>query len=352
MKRIARRLSPFLLTLLAASGAARGQGNRTDDSPAARPEAGGGAASAAARPALRALRVEQVTSGIPDPRPGQPSRRVRQTLTVSVSGEQLLLEQYGERAESGSPRLESIHVLRLDRDPPVIWQFSPDRATYREFRGDLNKHQRDRDVHEKGLLDFARTLPRRQRQKVLADHYLRADGYREVIVRRGERQKILGRDCERVVVTENGRQIVDVYVSVAEELAGGRSFFDLYRRLGAFSTEVLEKLKDIKGLPLKGSITVVTKLPAYKLDIEVEKIEQVKVDPALFRVAGARKIENTPAVLRCAECGRDVETDASDKWRWKGQLLHFCGSPCKKKHIRARVKGPASSGKRGDPKSD
>lgn len=333
MKQSARG-RPILLFLgaLLIGGACR-------NSPAAPPDPGEdrsperpgrGKVAAANGKAIQALRIEQLTSGIPDPRPGKPSRQVRQIITIAESGDRLVFEQMVDRGPGGGPpEPEMRHVLRLDRDPPVIWQMiGPDFTSYREFRGDLNKHQRDRDIYERSVLVAARRMNRKERRRILEQHHLRAKGHREIVVTRGDRKQFLGRQCQRLVVTENGRQIIDAYVS--DEVAGGQRFFDLYRRLGAFSSQVLEQLESIRGLPLKASITVVTRLPAYKLDVEVKKIEEVQVDPAFFETGSAKKIEDTPQLLRCPECGRDVERDKAVKWRRLGKLLHFCSPECKR----------------------
>jgi YHS domain-containing protein len=287
--------------------------------------------AAAAEPALKALRIEQITSGIPGHRPDEPTRSQRQVLLVDEKGERILLEAY----DLSSGRLEERTILRLDETPPVIRVVAPDGSSYREHRGDLNDFQKNRRIRELEQLRIVKTLPRRERDAYLAQNHWRLDGKREVTLEHGETRRLLDHDCRRVVITENGRRIVDGWI--AEAAGGGRSYFNLYRRLGAFSDEVLEKLQAVRGIPLRASITVVTELPTYELEVEVQKIEEVAVPPATFQTPpGAKKIEEAPRETRCAlpSCGKTVDPkSAGGQGRIDGKVVYYCSEEHSTEHF-------------------
>lgn len=277
------------------------------------------------------LRVVQRATGVPNSTGESGTRQVEQAITVAEGGERVLLEQYTPAPkEGGDRRLESRIVLRLDRQPPIAWEFGPDGETYREHEGDLNAIQRDRTVREREVLRRATRMPAAERDQILEQNHLRLDGKREVKVRWGETSSVLDSTCRELVVTENGRTIIDACIS--EEAAGGQSFFQLYRRLGAFSQEVLDAIRDVKGLPLRGSITVVTKLPVYTFDFVVEDIERTKVDAKDFELPpGATELVETPAIVRCPTCQKELEAARGQKFTYGGRTLYFCDNECLRK---------------------
>jgi YHS domain-containing protein len=276
----------------------------------------------------RALRIEQRASGIPDADAASGTKSVLQAITVASDRERLILEQFTASAEAASASLESRTILRLDRQPIVAWELGPDGKSYREHEGDLNRIQKDRDVREAELRRRAERLSRAEAAEVLARNHIRADGQREVRIEWLETAEILGRPSKRLRVDENGRTIIDAFIAVDE--VEGRSLFDLYRRLGAFSEEVLEAIRDIEGLPIRGSISVVTKLTVHVFEFEVTKIESVDVAAESFDLPeGAKEIIDTPDVVRCPVCQKDVETAGAERWPYGGRTYWFCSTTCR-----------------------
>lgn len=298
--------------------------------------------TADAEPSVNVLRVEQVVSGIPGGRAGESTRSAYQQLVVDPAGQRLVLKEYdrvkkpeGDGFTAG--RLQAHYILRSDQEPPVIYKISSDGSQYREYEGDLTKQQKNRLYHEFEIIEFTKTLPAKERDKILKDHYLRADGTRDIKVERGEEQRVLDYPCRRLVVTENGREIINAYLT--EEVGGARSFFHLYRRLGAFSDEVLDKIRDIRGLPLKGKITVVTELPVYRMSIEVKKVEKATVSPGTFELPStAKKIPDRPKELPCPVCKKVFESDAPGG-QYKdedGTVYYFCSEDCLQEWLEER----------------
>jgi hypothetical protein len=313
--------------------------------------------STAAEP-FRVLRVEYRTRGAV---PGTSLEKgkaasVLQRITVDPSGRRLLYEESEEvprRDAAGEevPGTEIVPgrkcILRMDRSPPVIHEILEGGKAYREHAGDLNELQKDRRIAEQDLLKLARDQATpKEYERILKDNYLKPNLERHVTIRREPGAMILDRQCERIVVEENGRLIVDAQVT--RDAPGSRSYYELYRRLGAFSEEVLEKLSGVEGLPLRARITVVTALPAYTFDVDALKIETVAADERIFELPpGARKVEDIPREATCHRCGKKIEdveyrlfdTDAK-------KVLYFCGAACLEAHQEESLQGKAPGKKR------
>jgi len=302
--------------------------------------AGGEPASPAA---LHVLRVEYRTRGAV---PGTSLEKgkaaaVLQRITVDPNGTRLLYEESEEVPRPaatgiGGPSFDVVPgrkcILRMDRSPPVILEILEGGKAYREHAGDLNELQKDRRIAEQDLLKLAgdQATPK-EYERILKENYLKPGGRRDVIVRREPGKKVLDRQCERVIVEENGRLIVDAQVT--REVPGSRSYYQLYRRLGAFSEEVLTRLEVVEGLPLEAKITVVTALPAYTFDVQALKMESVDAAEGIFDVpAGAKKVEEVPREAACQRCGKkieDVEENANRLFDSSvGKVLYFCSAAC------------------------
>lgn len=272
----------------------------------------------------------------------------RQEILVDDSGQRLLLLDYepvGKGRAGGDVQyaLKRKLILRMDRSPPMIYEVFPDGKHYREHDGDLNDLQKDRRIAETNEIRLARAMPRKEREAFFEKYWwLEEDGSRNVEVKREQGDTVLGRPCERVQVLENGRQILDIHL--AEEKAGAKSYFHLYRRLGAFSEEVLEKIRDLTGLPLKGKITVVTALPTRTLEVKATRVERVDVPPDAFDLpAGAVRVDEVPDVLECGQCSKVIEASVDEvpaKGRYDGKWVYFCSEKCAFEYARARLGKP------------
>ncbi|MGQ9589314.1 MAG: hypothetical protein ACUVYA_03355, partial [Planctomycetota bacterium] len=302
---------------------------------AARPGPAEGAAGEPEGPGIAGLAIEYEAKGVfPGGDARDEVRRIRQRVTVDDSGRRLeLLElEPAKKAAGNEPAPPAYEVrrrliLRMDRDPPVIWDVL-DGGKFREHDGDLNSLQRDRRIQEKNELEIVKRYPKKDRDAFFKEFWwLRPDGSREVTVERSPGATVLGRRCDRVRVLENGREIVDAQVAV--EGPGARSYFHLYRRLGAFSEEVLEKIQGIPGIPLEGRITIVTALPTQTWEVEARSIDSVRLPPDFFDLpAGAVKVDEEPADPVCAWCKRRLGVPASRapaKARLPdGTWIYFC----------------------------
>jgi hypothetical protein len=261
------------------------------------------------------LQVLQRTQGLPDGQGKAQRTSVLQTLTVDTNGARILLDSYQLPGGLKGPltmakvrskgRVKQRLILRMDLGKPVVWEVDMVAGTYREEKGDLNRYQLDRRMQEDNLIRRALRLPEREREAVLKKDFLRRDYKRIVEVVKSPASQVLGYDCEHLRVTENGRLILDAYIS--ENVPGARSYYQLYRRLGVFSEEVLDAIDGVKGLPLKATIGVVTALPPQQLEVEVLEVAQGTVPEELFNEPqNLKRADELPDTLKCAHCGKAV----------------------------------------------
>lgn len=205
-----------------------------------------------------------------------------------------------------------IRILRLDNPEPVLWEISADRSMYREI-SDLARIQKDRLQQEKQLVDRIRDLPEEERTALLAASHLRLsrDGniVREISIEEkptsGER---LGLPVRQVLVRENGRLVADLLVA---DIDTRFSMARFHRASGAFSEEVLQALEKIKGLPLEGTIQVVTATLAHPLSFKILEWEHKNVDMAIFDLPVNCQLIDDQAFVHCPVCGQEVEREAS-----------------------------------------
>ncbi len=314
-----------------------------------------GAGSArAADPAAgqdRVLVLEQKAVGVP----GQEADRVlEQRIVLDANGKRLVLHLFQsevrtEKADAeGSPKapaapriLDRRVILRLDHEPPEIYEVWDGEKTFRRTIGDLNQLQEDRDRQEALELRHLRSRPAKEQEEYLRDNHVRRDGKRIVSVAKVGNATFLGRPCEEVKVFENDREVIHAWVT--RDVPGAKSFFHLYRRLGAFSKEVLDRVEEIEGLPLKAEITVVTAAPAYRISAECLSLTTEIVPSSVFDLPSAyqEKREELDPFVICPGpgCGKKFERDQyGAKFPINNVSILFCSKTCFKRWDEERDK--------------
>ncbi len=206
-----------------------------------------------------------------------------------------------------------LRILRLDQPQPVLWEVSEDGKFYRETR-DLGKIQKDRLEQERQLVERTAQLPAEERAALLSGNHIRLsdDGelVREITVEENDTDETrLELPVRNVRVLENGRLIADFMVA---DVDIPFSLIRFHSASGAFSKEVLVALEKIQGLPLEGSIQVVTATLSHPLRFRVVSWKRAAEFPlsAFELPEGCQKIEETPFV-NCPICGTEVEREAS-----------------------------------------
>ncbi|MCH2374908.1 MAG: hypothetical protein MK538_12025 [Planctomycetes bacterium] len=279
---------------------------------------------------VSALVVEQLTRGLPDRRAkGRPGVS-RQVMVVDSTGQRLFMRDF-RQDPTGNERLERLILVRMDQSPPAIYSISPDRRHYMEHPGDLNEIQRDRRIAEINAMRLVQTkYSARERKKYLQENpQLRLDGKRIVTADFAGGEELLGRQCESVVVKENNLKVIEAQIT--REIPGAKSYFHLYRRLGVFSEEVLQKLEAIEGVPLKARITVLSAFSQWALEAEMRAVRTVQVPSTIFELPeGATRLEPEATAGRCPVCGTEIEdpSTASIVVTEDNRTIHFCSDRC------------------------
>ncbi|HVR76494.1 MAG TPA: hypothetical protein VMT52_19350 [Planctomycetota bacterium] len=296
--------------------------------------AGSGSPAEEPAPAARVptLRIEYRTRSVPQG--GAADEKVTRVhrITVDLTGSRLIFEEEGE-----PPSESRRFILDVKGSKPVLYEILEGGRKYREHPGDLNDLQKQRRISEENERQIANDLSRKDREAFYRQNpWLRPDGKRVVDVARKGGEKVLGRDCEHVVVTETGRTIVEG--EVTRDVPGARSYFQLYRRLGAFSDEVLEKLAELEGVLLRGRILVVTALRPNELEVEATSLEELRLERSAFSVEGLERVEMTPKEVPCGFCKRSVNpARAGGKGVYEGKIVYFCSEACAAKFRDARL---------------
>lgn len=284
---------------------------------------------------------------------------VAQEMTVDLGGQRLMLQSVsGDGKSASTPWTDGANrvLLRMDEDPPRIYSFHDTKREFRVYSGDLNKYQEERDLiedQERRRILGDPSISDTKKQALLSASHLRGDGKRVVEVTRGKTETILGFPCQEIKITENGRTVLHAWVS--REIGDGTSFYHLYRRLGTFSRQVLEKLAKIEGVPLRATIQVVTAAPVRTIRVEcVEVQDRATVAAKFFDLPpDYAEIEEEPAIVPCPVCSKKVEREQpggifSDPGR--GQKFYFCSRKCLKE-FRKRLRGKPQGGLPGPTES-
>jgi len=271
--------------------------------------------------AANGIVLELKTTGLlPGAGPEDKPSGVQQRITVDSTGTKLLYEETRE----GSTESRRV-ILRTDGPRPLIFELIGS-DQYKEHEGDLNRVQEERDLTEENEILSANHLPRKAREEFYKENcWLKPDGSREVKVTRSKGSRLLGYDCERILVTENCRTIIEGEVASVPVVAGG--CFQLYRRLGAFSDKVLQELEKIDGVLLKGKVTVVTALRPNQFEVEATRIAPLAVEAKVFELTGRKKVEESKEAA-CIVCRKPLDPAGKTVIKVPGTKGGFCGDVC------------------------
>ncbi len=297
--------------------------------------------AAGAAEKIDAVRIEQVTSGLPGNTSKQP-RSVRQVLWIDGKSRRLRLEQY----TAGNDKvLETLYLLHCgEKKETSIFTLPGGGKKYREYRGDLNENQRNRRVHELEQLRVLKSYSVKERKLAMKKLGLREGGKRDVRIRWNEAADHLGFACRRLTVTENEIVVIDAVLtnSLPGQGAGSASsYFAMYRRLGVFSEEVLEEIRGVEGIPMKAEITVITELPRYTISVETRLLKREKMTSSLFELpAGSEKILGTPAFSTCPICETRGETEKMGRvFTQAGGVIYVDSERCARQ-LQKKLKTP------------
>ena len=144
----------------------------------------------------------------------------------------------------------------------------------------------------------------------------------------------LGLTCKRLTVKENDITVIDAVLTNSlpgQTVDTTSSYFEMYRRLGVFSEEVLEKLRGIEGIPLKAEIRVITELPTYTISVQARQLTKEKLAASLFELPeGSQKIPDTPTESTCPICGKRGETERMGRVFTERGVVYVDSETCAK----------------------
>ena len=289
-----------------------------------------------AKPAVervRTLILSQKANGLPN----QPTRTpVQQDLLVTDG-----------RLRLDDPQSKVVYLLQVVGDEAKVQEVSFDGSQYTEGEN-LGELQVSRTIAERQTLERLEKESEMVRRSTMKGLHLRPGLERVVTVERpGESETIHGYACERVIVKENDRVIIDAWITEAIDV--DIPFFRFYNKLGAFSREVLAKIQGLRGLPLRVSFTVVTASLSYPITVETiapPLIDQVPLSD--FRVPpGAQKVVRQE-LATCPICGKQVEVAAGYKLgrNEDGSWSYADSEECRREHLkrlREKIKPGRSS---------
>ncbi len=225
------------------------------------------------------------------------------------------------------------YLFRLGGEEVKFWEISPDARTYKSPR----HHRQIQEGRNRLDRQTVRALKRQYRgaelKRWLDREYLREDFTREVTVTGPlAKETRLGRDCSHYQVHENGRLVVDVWTTSAFDLQ--LPLFDFYRHVGAFSDEVLDKLKGIPGVPLEATLVVVTDSFNFKITAVVSEASPMEFAPDQFELPkGAQELPPEGPTVECAnhDCQHMVERAQPEaRYDYNGRKFLFCSKACLK----------------------
>lgn len=268
--------------------------------------------SADAPATVAGLRIVQEVKGIP----GRPDGEFTRQQVELVSDRLRVYDEFSEH----------YFLVRLDQEPVGFYDISKNQLEYTRGQ-DYEKVQRDRDEFERNLR-LNRHMDPSEKKLALQQNAIREDGRRvvEVKLQPADPVQIGGRELsvKQLEVTENGRRIVKGLIS--EDLGREIPLFQFYRRLGAFSDEVLAELEKVPGVPISVEFLVVTgatlNVPMIARVVEIEEAEfpldRFELHPE------AKELVESPFV-RCEVCGLQIEKAATrGTHAVQGRLVYFC----------------------------
>ena len=264
-------------------------------------------------------------------RPGSPDEQVSEQFVVLAK----------DRSFVDDRSRGLVQILRLDRDPNVLWEISADGKYYRELT-DLSEIQENRRVQEKQFVSRLKGLPESERLEMLEAAHIRlnddGESIREIeVVQTDASRNRDGEKLRHVQVLENGRLIADLWMA---DLDIPFSLAPLQEASGAFGPEVLKAVSELEGFPLEGTIYVVTATLTHPFEFSITEWKEAQVPSEFFDLPKECSLIESRAFLSCPECGREVEREnsAARARNREGQWIYFetreCFSAWKKKRSR------------------
>lgn len=265
---------------------------------------------------IQGYRIVQEVQGAP----GRPNEKFTRQQ-VSLAADRLLaFDEYSNH----------FLLMRLDQTPVGFYQITKDQTEYTRGQG-YEQVQIERNLMEKNLRENKQLKPA-DRAQALKENFVNEDGSRNVTLEfsasDAKRVGEIDFSVRRLIVKENGRTIIDALI--ADRLGSDGPAFDLplfqfYRKLGAFSDQVLEKLESVKGIPLEVDFLVATASVGNRMKARVLSVVPYTFESTLFELDPlAKEVKESP-FASCAVCKVQIEKKGSRRYVLQGVTHYFCG---------------------------
>lgn len=188
----------------------------------------------------------------------QDDSRATTTNSASIKGRMLRLAQVDD------PGAKPVRVFIFDGAQNLQRDLNPRKETYGEMKAE--EFTARVEAAKKRIADYEPKV-----EALNGDKKMRLEKWiwntkrvlgmlpeaPKVELKRGEKKKIGEWDCEQVTISEAdaaGRMTVVFDCWMTEQLDGWNAYLDFYTAYRAFSPAVLEKLKEVKGFHIQGTI--------------------------------------------------------------------------------------------------
>jgi hypothetical protein len=192
-------------------------------------------------------------------------------------------------------------ILRLDKE--LVWEVDPKGGTYTEMTfADMERlSAQGKQEMAKAKVEMMKGMEgmspeERQAMEKLMGGKLGAmmgEGTGTVKLSRkmtGEKQKINGYDCERMIMMANEEPLIDIWSTDAFDLGAG--MFKFYEKMKLFEFEISKDLKDFRGFPVKTVFRTDTGMGTVESTTTVTKIVKGTVSDKEFELPQGLKKKN------------------------------------------------------------
>ena len=181
-------------------------------------------------------------------------------------------------------------IIRLDKE--LMWHVDPVESTYTEItfaemeqtsaamkeemakaKAKMSEEAKDMSPEEKKMMESLMGSKMAEMMGSGGDITLS-------LTRTGEKEKIGGYQCERVIMTLNGDPLVDMWVTDTYDLGG--ELFKLYKKMNIFQYDPTEELEKFKGFPMKTVSSMDMGMGAVTSTMTVTKVVKSSVKDSEF----------------------------------------------------------------------
>jgi hypothetical protein len=255
----------------------------------------------------------------------------------------------GDKMRMEDPAHRLVSIIRLDKKE--VWQIDGNRSIWKKLPfEEFSKYRSEYIQRRAGIMKKIQALSSEQRDKEAARYGFTVDfmgNLRDDIKpdfkETGEKEKINGFNCRRIIFRDYGKPVFDAWVT--DEVKRPENIFRFYADLGIFDNALVAEMNKVRDFPIRIEVTLdYGALFSCKAKTEVVKLSMVGPKKDAFEVPDGFKevgLRDMPTSVPCPICGNAVEIKtAKDEGRvvmFDLYVLHVCSKACLEK-LRERLK--------------